>query len=470
MARNKQIVTIFGGTGDLTYRKLLPAFFNLKVTHKLPKDFEIVIIGRRTYTTQEYKELVKPWILEFSRVHKDSLELEDFLDHIQYFEMTFTDEEGYYRLKEYYDSKSEQVNHLFYFAVAPSFFVEIATHLETAGLNKNADIIIEKPFGNDLQSAININTKLVDIFGDDHIYRIDHYVAKEMVQNIFTVRFANALFKNNWDNKSIKSIQISALETVGVENRGNYYDHTGAIKDMIQNHLLQILSIVTMEEPTSSNICTQQADILKNLVINDYTRDVVVGQYIQNEDSLSYLEENLVQENSTTETFAALKLGINTPTWSGVPIYIRTGKRMKKRTTEVVIEYKPIDGKESNVLIIKIQPDEGVYLKFNIKKPGVDNTTESVFMDFCQSCVIEYRQNTPEAYERLLLACLQGDSSLFSSFEVVRLSWAFVEELSKKIPSPVNYLAYTDGPKESFDLLVRDGNTWIQESVLGENQ
>lgn len=474
MNKKPHIVTIFGGTGDLTYRKLLPAFYNLMETNHLPDDFHIVIIGRQDLTTSTYRELAKNWIHEHSRYKVHDEKLEEFLNYVTYFEMIFTEEEGYYRLKEYYQSLSPNACHLYYFAVAPAFFEAIAINLGKANLASNSKVIIEKPFGNDLESAGQINKTLTSIFSETSIYRIDHYVAKEMVQNIFTIRFANTLFTNIWNSDNIKSIQISANELVGVENRGNYYDHTGALKDMFQNHLLQILSIVTMDKPTdfeAESIHEKQEEILENLYIESINDDVVLGQYTGDGNSKSYRDEERVYASSTTETFVALKLGLHHPRWENTPIYVRTGKRMHKRATEVVIEFKALNNEKPNVLIIKIQPDEGVYLRFNIKKPGQGNDVQTVFMDFCQSCNYENRVNTPEAYERLLNAALDGDRTLFASYKQVELSWMFVEDIVNQVNHQdiQFYEAFTSGPHKAHELLKRDGNHWIEEEVYGEN-
>ncbi|WP_331836246.1 hypothetical protein [Erysipelothrix piscisicarius] len=241
MKANNHIVAIFGGTGDLTYRKLLPAFYNLLETKSLPDSFHLVVIGRQDLTTAAYHELVKPWLREQARFDVKEETLDVFLEYVSYFKMTFTEDEGYPRLKTYFEALDPQAHVLYYFAVAPSFFETIATQLARHQLVSKSKVIIEKPFGNDLKSAIDINNTLTHIFDEDRIFRIDHYVAKEMVQNIFTIRFSNMIFADSWNGASINNIQISAAETVGVENRGNYYDHTGALKDMFQKSLASVI-------------------------------------------------------------------------------------------------------------------------------------------------------------------------------------------------------------------------------------
>ncbi|CAM3669027.1 glucose-6-phosphate dehydrogenase [Erysipelothrix urinaevulpis] len=473
MRINNHIITIFGGTGDLSFRKLLPAFYNLHAGNKLPESFHIVVVGRQDLTTETYRQRLRPWLKEHSRCPIDDESMELYLSYVSYFKMTFTEDEGYPQLKTYFNSLDENARLLYYFAVSPSFFETITYKLKNHGLTHNAKVIIEKPFGNDLVSAIKINQTLTDILGDDNIYRIDHYIAKEMVQNIYTIRFGNALFKEIWGRKAIKSIQISANETVGVESRGTFYEATGALKDMFPNHLLQILSIVTMEEPKSfdaHHIHHQQEKVLEHLDIKNVQEDVIYGQYTQAINSKSYRDEANVSPDSNVETFVALKLAIDNDRWRDVPIYVRTGKRMHKRSTEVVLEFKEELNQTSNLIIIKIQPDEGVYVRFNIKKPGQKNDTETVFMDFCQSCNYENRLNTPEAYERLLHAAMLEDHTLFASFKQVELSWKLAEKIINGThDNPLYfYEAFTSGPKESYDLLRNDNNDWIDEEVLGE--
>lgn len=472
------IFTIFGGTGDLTYRKLLPAIYNLENTKKVPESFHIVVIGRQDLDTEEYLKNLIPWIHDHCRFKIEAHVLQAFLDRIVYFKMVFTEDEGYLRLSQFFNTLDMESNtvhqRLFYFAVAPDFFVTIASKLQAYNLVSEGSIIIEKPFGNDLSSANQINGALTQIFDEEHIFRIDHYIAKEMVQNTHTIRFANAIFNNIWNHNMIEHIQISVAETVGVENRGNFYDITGALKDMFQSHILQILSIATMEEPevmSAEKIHLEQEKILENLMIRDYERDVIYGQYTANKDSLGYLEEDRVSKDSKTDTFVALKLYINNETWRDVPIFIRTGKRMHKRSSEIVFQLKAQNGYNPNIIVIKIQPDEGVYIRFNIKKPGHSNDTETVFMDFCQSCNFEFRSNTPEAYERLLDAALQHDHTLFASFKQVELSWKFTEDIVARTQgNPIhNYPAFSSGPQASLDLLETMNFEWFEEKLLGDN-
>lgn len=470
MPANNHIVTLFGGTGDLTYRKLIPAFYNLYETQSLPESFHVVVIGRQELTTKEYRENLKSWIKEHSRHHVSDEKISGFLNCVTYFKMVFTEAEGYARLHTYFDELDAAYGHhekLFYFAVDPSFFITIAQYLDTNNLAENSKIIIEKPFGKDLESALEINNTLQEIFSDNSIYRIDHYIAKEMVQNILTLRFGNILFDQTWNHTMISSIQITALEEVGVENRGNFYDVTGALQDMFQSHLLQILSIVMMDKPESMeahHIHKVQEDALNKLMIRDPKTDIVFGQYE------GYREEPKVNTASETETYVALRLEIDNQNWKNVPIYVRTGKKMHRRATEVVVEFKAMEGYPPNMLVIKIQPDEGVYFKLNIKRPGHTYETETIFMDYCQSCHLEFRNNTPEAYERLLDAAMNEDHTLFATFNQVERSWAFTEQLiqmskENKIHA---YAPYSDGPSAAKQLLAKENHEWFEDTVYGE--
>ena len=460
---DKKIFTIFGGTGDLTYRKLLPALFNIYSFQQLT-DFEIVIIGRRPYNNQEYVDITTSWVKEFSRVDFDELVFEDFTSHIHYFQMDFTKLDAYDDLARFYQEKRFS-EHIFYFAVAPRFFKNIADGLKTIKGLKKASIVIEKPFGEDLKSAKELNKELEASFGKENIYHIDHYLGKEMVRNIMTIRFANPMFSAIWNKDYIDNIQISALEMVGVESRAAYYDHSGALRDMVQNHLLQILSIVAMEPlGPNSKLSENQLEVLKQLRIikeNEIASQLVLGQY---ED---YLKEDNVAVDSKTETYAALKLFIDNKRWENVPFYIRTGKKLNRREMEVVVTFKKANpDAEANVLIIKIQPNEGVYFKFNIKKPGNSDEIIATQMDFCQSCDKTFRINTPEAYERLLLAVANSDSSMFSDWDVIETSWKFIDDLvakaNKKQFELKQYRKGSNGPIESTLMLQNDGFSWFE--------
>lgn len=452
-------ITLFGGSGDLTYRKLLPAMYNLEVLNKLDDNFKIIGLGRRDYTTEDYIKIAETWIKENSRKKYDEKTFKKFLSRISYFKIDISNKDEYKRLQQFYIEQNIE-KHVYYYAVAPSMFLPITEGLREYCSENDAKVIIEKPFGEDLENASILNDKLAEFFGKDEIYHIDHYLGKEMIQNILTIRFMNAIFRGIWNKDFIDNVQITAAETVGVETRAGYYDKSGALKDMVQNHLLQVLSIVAMEEPNKdekNGIKKSQLELLKSLKPLTKTKDdLVMGQYA------GYLEEANIPPDSKTETYVALRLFVDNERWDGVPFYIRTGKKMGNKETQVVIQFKEVNGIPGNILVIKIQPDEGVYLQFSAKKPGTENDVQRVSMDFCQSCVLENRINTPEAYERLLYACFEGDASLFSEWDQIAVSWNYINSIFKSYNKKDNnlyiYEQGTMGPKEAENLV-----NWVED-------
>lgn len=458
-------LTIFGGTGDLTFRKLLPALYAMYLTQKLPQGSRIVIIGRREYDSAAYRSLAKDWIRQFTHLPFEEKDFAEFAEHIAYFRMDLSDPEAYLALDDYFAPDNIE-SHLFYFAVAPGFFSVITQGLRRVRGGCKGKVLLEKPFGETLETAEKLNEELEDYFGAEQIYRIDHYLGKEMVRNIRAIRSANPIFANVWNSKYIDYVQISALEEVGVETRGGYYDASGALKDMVQNHLLQILSIVAMEERPgmdSDEMHTEQVRVLQALhpvSVADIQKTLTLGQY------RGYREESKVAPDSNTETFAALCLYLDNPRWEGTPFYIRTGKRTGVRETEVSIVFRPsAPDVEPDLLVIKIQPTEGIHLQFNIKRPGEGDDIIPVKMDFCQSCDFRLRSNTPEAYERLITACMEGDRSWFSQWDQIALGWRYVErlkELSKRVGLRVYpYAQGAHGPQEAQFLLEQQGHQWM---------
>ena len=346
----------------------------------------------------------------------------------------------------------------------------IAKGLEQVEKACTGKVIIEKPFGEDLESARVLNEDLERFFTKERMFHIDHYLGKEMVRNMQAIRFMNPIFQDVWNAKYIEHVQISAMETVGVENRGGYYDQSGALKDMVQNHLFQILSITAMEQPSSffgEDMHQKQLDVLHALrpvEQLDMKDSVVLGQYFH------YQKEDRVVDDSMTETYAALRLFVDNERWRDVPFYIRTGKKLKEREMEVVITFKKTNPDvAANVLLIRIQPTEGVYFQFNIKKPGDSDEIEATSMDFCQSCSDANRINTPEAYERLLAAAVQGDASWFSQWDQIESSWNYVEQLRQRYRRErlplATYMAGSAGPKEADELLQRHHHTWSHADV-----
>lgn len=483
------ILVIFGGTGDLTHRKLMPALYNLMCSNMLTENFAVVSVGRREKSDETYREEVYESISSYSRFEPDLLKWNWLKERIFYRKFDFTDSEGYRCLNEFVDNLDGVYktggNRIFYLAVAPEHFDVIVEKLNQQGMVKNQNswqrVMIEKPFGTDLKSAQYLNSRITAVFSEENTYRIDHYLGKEMLQNIMAIRFANLLFEPVWNSKYIDNIQISSMETVGVENRGSYYEMSGALRDMVQNHMLQLITLTAMEPPVSLDaeaIRDEKIKVLRSL--EQFTpeiirKNVVRGQYgsavVNNKRLNAYREEERVSPTSEVETFFAMKLNIENFRWAGTPFYIRTGKRMPCKYTDIIIQFKQLPGVlyfkehgnlEPNLLIIRIQPTEGVFLRFNAKKPGTTTTIIPVQMDFCQNCQVG--SNSPEAYERLIYDAIRGDSTLFTRWDEVEYSWKFVDRIvdtwNNEKPVFPNYKPDTWGPLEANELLEKDGNKW----------
>lgn len=459
----QSVFTIFGGTGDLTFRKLLPAFYNMCIANDPQFKCQLIIIGRRNYSTEQYCAIAKNWVKKFARLPYTEENFTKFTQKISYYQMDFTDLNAYTALNDYY-STNNLAEHIFYFAVAPRFFDIIAEGLTKVCLACKGKVILEKPFGENLDSAKLLNKNLEKFFSPENIFRIDHYLGKEMVRNIQTLRFSNPIFSNLWNSRYIESVQISAPEDMGIESRGGYYDASGALRDMVQNHLFQILSIVAMEWPeqfSSTAMHDAQIRILRAMrPVKNIREALVLGQY------KGYHQENLVKPNSTTETYAALRVFIDNERWWGTPFYIRTGKKLNRREIKIAIVFRPsfLEKAPQNILIIKVQPSEGVYLQFNMKTPGDTEEITQAKMDFCQTSYVN-RLNTPEAYERLIKACIDNNKSWFSQWDQIELSWNFIDklhELYKWENLPVfKYDANSTGPEQSDELLQQSGHNWI---------
>lgn len=485
------IFVIFGGTGDLTKRKLVPAIYSLMHEHNLPGNFSLVSIGRRDLSEDVYKNELYSFIKDFSRHEVDEEAWKLLSSKIFYKKFDFVnDNDGYEDLKLFLESLDKNLgtsgNRLFYLAVAPEYFDVIVGKLKTHQmLEQNTSwqrVVIEKPFGSNLATAKILNEKIIKALPEKNIFRIDHYLGKEMVQNITALRFANSLFENMWNNKYIDNIQIVSTEKIGVENRGAYYENTGILKDMLQNHLLQLLTLIAMEPPINLNaeyIRDEKVKILKSLrpfAKEKGKTNFVIGQYGKsnsNDDKvLGYREEERVADDSNTPTFIALTAYIDNFRWGGVPFYIRAGKRLNKRTTEIIVQFKKLPGAnyfkefgdiQSNILVVKIQPEEGVFFQMNVKRPGNVFELTSAKMDYCQSCL--YYNNSPEAYERLILEAMKGNNALFTRWDELESSWDYVENIERiiqeeKVTYP-NYDAGTFGPDAVIDLLGQDGRIWF---------
>ncbi len=486
-----QILVIFGASGDLTSRKLIPALYSLKIQNLLPARFAIIGVGRTHFSESDFRKKMEESLLSYSEEKPlNDKKIGEFLSIIYYISMDYTLQSDFERLKvlleETEKSCNTESNYVFDLAIPPLLYEVIARNLSVAGLMDQSNgfrrLIIEKPFGYDLESGKRLNRDLHDLMDERQIYRIDHYLGKETVQNLLVTRFANGIFEPLWNRNYVHRVEITAAESIGVEDRGGYYDSAGALRDMVPNHLLQMVALTAMEPPSSlepeylrgeilkvfhSLQPLKEEDILKQVVKGQYTGSIVRGECIP-----GYRHEKGVAPDSKTETFVAVKFFIDNWRWGGVPFYIRTGKRMPTRVTEIVIHFKRTPHRlfqhsasvfSSNMLIIRIQPNEGILLKFDMKEPGAGFNTKNVNMDFLYKDLTDIR--IPSAYERLLNDVMIGDSTLFSRASEVEMAWKFVEPIQKAWENDAaikvyGYPAGTWGPRVSDDLIGGCGMTW----------
>lgn len=407
---------IFGATGDLTYLKLLPAIFSLYKDNALCPDFKLICIGRRSLTLEDY---LKPLDADIQK----QLSFQTFKSHMIYHQMDFSDVAAYESLKTY----MQKDNWVFYLATAPSFFEVISSHLHEHGyLSEDKGfrrIVFEKPFGKSFSDAKKINKHITKFLDESQIFRIDHYLGKEMIQNILLTRAYNSFIEMLWHKDSIEYFEIVISEKDGVKDRGNYYDHSGALKDMVQNHMFQMVALLAMDLPDvliPEVIQEEKCKVLRHLKVTD---NVIFGQYE------GYLSEKGVLEDSKTETFVALEVHVENKRWKGTPFYLKTGKALEQKFAQIIVHFKKIKHVEENVLIIQIQPDEGIQLRLNTKKPGVSNEIDTVTMDYCHSC-LKYGDE-PSAYGRLLLDIMLLDKSLFASWDEIESSWVAIDKAEK---------------------------------------
>ena len=478
------IFVIFGGSGDLAERKLVPALFNLFENKLLPERFLIIGLGRKPYNDQTYRQKMSSSIKSgLSNTFKSSL-LTQFIRNVHYLSFNMDKTESYKNLKLFLDENDTRLNthgnFLYYLATPPEFFKIVCSGLQTQKLNhteKNGwkRVVIEKPFGHDLESARDLSHHLQNIFNEQQIYRIDHYLGKESVQNILAFRFANGIFEPLWNRNYIHYVEITSAEKIGVGSRGGYYDNSGALRDMVQNHLLQVASTIAMEPPATFDPKSVRDEkykffqALRKIKPEMVNSQVIRGQYIaskiRGEKIISYRDEANVKQDSQTETYVAIKFFIDNWRWGDVPFYIRTGKRLPTRVTEVVIHFKKTPyplfksyntyDLSENQLILRIQPDEGILIKFAMKIPGTGFKIKNVDMDFHYSDLADII--IPEAYERLILDALNGDSTLFARADSVEEAWKFVEPINDawKNDSSIKLYGYpagTWGPKDACNL------------------
>ncbi len=483
------IVVIFGASGDLTKRKLLPALYHLKQSNLLPENFAVVGVARRDLS-KTFAGDMRDGIIKGGGVDANEGKLAKFVDRIDYFATEFDNDEGFEKLKAYLaglDTKfGTKGNRLFYLAVAPEFFGDITQRLAKHGMTGGEGgswvrVIIEKPFGTDLESAKKLNGEINSVLHEDQVFRIDHYLGKETVQNILVFRFGNGIFEPVWNRNFIDNVQITAAESIGIEGRGPFYEAAGALRDVLQNHVMEVLSFVAMEPPDSFESNAVRFEKLKvwKAIEPIPVEDTARGQYgpgtVDGQPVAGYRQEDRVSPDSQTETYAAMKLNIENWRWAGVPFYIRAAKRLEKRVTEVVITFRqpPLhlfkgaggQGKEQlqpNVLTLRIQPDDGISLKFGAKIPGPTTNLAQVQMNFSYAEV--FGKSSANGYERLLLDAMLGDGTLFAERQGVEATWALMtpileawKQQKKDFP---NYAAGSWGPQESDDLLARDGRAW----------
>ncbi len=486
------IIVILGATGDLTWRKLIPALYDLYLDKKIPDNFAIIGVSHVKMALNEFQEHLHEGVNKFSRKGKSKKnDWEHFVKYINYQKGEFDTPTTYSildkQIKGYEKEWNVTANRIFYLAVPPNSFEEIATKIGVSGLAANklqSRIVIEKPFGHDLESAKHLNNLLHGIFNESQIFRIDHYLGKETVQNILALRFANVLFEPIWNRNYIDSVQITVSEQIGVENRGNYYETAGALRDMIQNHLLQLLCLIAMEPPVSfeaDEVRNRKVDVLnalRKIQPEEVHQYAVRGQYgpgwINGKKVKGYRQEPDVNKGSTKETFAAVKLFIDNWRWQGIPFYLRTGKRLNETISVITIQFRPVPHQsfppeargnwQPNRLILNIQPHMGIRMNFQAKRPGLKMLLYPVDMQFNYD--ESYTSGTREAYETLLLDIMEGDSTLFMRADQVEAAWKALMpiidswEANPSVNFP-DYEAGTQGPIDAEALIAKEGHNWI---------
>jgi glucose-6-phosphate 1-dehydrogenase len=479
---------IFGVTGDLSRKKLMPAVYDLANRGLLPAGFSLVGFARREWKNQDFGRVVKEAVKEYSRTPWNEAVWKQLAENIRFVSGEFHDDNAFDRLKSTIDELDDKVgtngNHAFYLSIPPKDFAKVCEQLKRSGLSKAGPdefrrVVIEKPFGRDLKTSRELNSVVESVFPSDSVFRIDHYLGKETVQNILALRFANMLFEPLWNSNYIDHVQITMAEDIGVGGRAGYYDGIGAARDVVQNHLLQLLALTAMEKPRSLDAADLRAE--KETVLSavrvpkDISKHTARGQYAGGwqggEKVTGFLDEEGMNPKSVSETYAAMRLDINTPRWAGVPFYLRAGKRLGRRVTEIAVVFKKppqqifaetqTSALGQNALVIRVQPDEGITIRFGSKVPGIGTQIRDVTMDFGYGHA--FTEASPEAYERLILDVLLGDPPLFPRHEEVELSWKILDPIVsfwEKKGKPEQYRPGTWGPSSADEMMARDGREW----------
>jgi glucose-6-phosphate 1-dehydrogenase len=483
-------LVIFGATGDLAHRKLLPALYNLAHEGALPERFELVGIARRDHPDENFQKIARESITRFSRRKPDADVLDGLVSNMRYVPGAFDDDSVYSAIEkvliEFDENAGAKLNRIFYLSTAPQFFPVICQRLGAAGLDRSdkveTRVVIEKPFGYDLASARQLNSEVLEIFDESQVFRIDHYLGKETVQNLMALRFANALFEPVWNRNFIDQVEITAAEDIGIGGRAGYYEGAGALRDLVQNHMLQLLALLTMEPPTAFEanrlrdeklkvleaIVPPSVDEVKHMALRaQYGPGVVAGEKVP-----GYREEEGVADDSRTETYAALRLHVSNWRWAGVPFYLRTGKRLARKVTEIAVTLKPVPhlafqssgsvGVQANQIILTVQPDEGVSVSLGAKIPGPRMRIRPVNMEFRYGTT--FLSESPEAYERLILDAMRGDATLFTRNDEIEALWGIIDPIltawHEDTESPIaQYPAGSQGPEEATSLLDQ-GRSW----------
>ncbi|ESP96325.1 glucose-6-phosphate 1-dehydrogenase [Streptomyces sp. GBA 94-10 4N24] len=481
-------LVIFGVTGDLSRKKLMPAVYDLANRGLLPPGFSLIGFARREWQDQDFAEVVHDAVKEYARTPFREEVWQQLAQGMRFVQGTFDDDASFETLKATMEELDKEQgtggNFAFYLSVPPKFFPKVVQQLKKHGLADAPEgswrrAVIEKPFGHDLASARELNEIVHEVFAPDQVFRIDHYLGKETVQNILALRFANTMFEPLWNRSYVDHVQITMAEDIGIGGRAGYYDGIGAARDVIQNHLLQLMALTAMEEPASfeaNALVAEKAKVLGAVRLpEDLGKDTVRAQYSAGwqggEKAVGYLEEEGINPRSKTDTYAAVKLEVDNRRWAGVPFYLRTGKRLGRRVTEIAVVFQraphsPFDTTTTeelghNALVIRVQPDEGVTVRFGSKVPGTSMEVRDVSMDFAYG--ESFTESSPEAYERLILDVLLGDANLFPRTEEVELSWRIldpIEEYWDTHRKPAQYPAGSWGPKEADEMLARDGRSW----------